>query len=49
MGALFVHSPSAAPIVLPSAGVVAVGHLQCLTTLVMAGWEFRVQGVGFRV
>ena len=35
--ALYVHSPWAPPIVLPSTGVKADVYLQCLTTLVMGG------------
>ena len=41
-GALYVHSPEAPPIVLPSTGVKADVYLQCLTTLVLGE-----NGLGF--
>ena len=50
-GALYVHSPSAPPMVLPSTGVKADAFLQCLTTPVMGGNGLSRPGrnLGFRV
>ena len=50
-GALYVHSPYAPSIVLPSTGVMADVYLQCLTTLVMGGNGLSRPGgnLGFRV
>ena len=50
-GALYVHSPQASPIVLPSTGVKADVYLQCLTTLLMGGIGLSRPGgnLGFRV
>ena len=52
-GALYVHSPKAPPIVLPSTGVKVDVFLQCLTTLVIGGNDLSRPdgnlGLGFRV
>ena len=50
-GALYVHSPQAPPIVLPSTGVKADVYLQRLTNLVMGGNGLSRPGgnLGFRV